>query len=126
MTIAKQILFYERDYYMFSNFSAFTVEYEGRLWPTAEHLYQAMKFMGANTNQAIVDEIFEARSAYKTKEIAYKKENRQYIRSDWFEIRVSEMEKVIRLKHKQHKFVQEKLAETGNSEIIENSPHDSF
>lgn len=41
-----KIFFYPKEFYVFDNFSSFQIEYGGRLWPTAEHAYQASKFMG--------------------------------------------------------------------------------
>lgn len=41
----RRILFYEqnRPYYNFTNFSADEVEYENKIYPTSEHLFQARK-----------------------------------------------------------------------------------
>jgi ribA/ribD-fused uncharacterized protein len=33
---------------------------------------------------------------------------------------------IVRAKHDQHEYIQRKLLETGNAELIENSPTDSF
>ena len=38
------VLFYERYFYCFSNFSSFKVEWRGVLWMTSEHAYQAAHF----------------------------------------------------------------------------------
>ena len=114
------VLFYEREFYTFSNFSSFQVEYKGVLWPTSEHAYQAAKF----TDPSIVDEILKTRSAHEAFKLA-----RSYadnVRPDWNDVRVSVMEEVVRAKLSQHPYVQQKLKETGDREIIEDSPVDPF
>lgn len=45
---SKTIYFYEKgkDYYNFTNFAPYEVMYEGKKYPTSEHLFQAMKASG--------------------------------------------------------------------------------
>lgn len=38
------IFFYPPEYYIFDNFISFQIDYDGYLWPTSEHAYQAAKF----------------------------------------------------------------------------------
>ena len=118
----KEIHFYEREFYMFSNFSSFSVEMDGVQWPTSEHLYQAMKFMGQDSD--IVAQIKNAPSAHEARQIA-KKYPDQVIK-DWDTIKVEMMEKIIREKHAQHTYIQKKLLESMGRELIEVSPRDSF
>jgi len=115
-----KIFFYEREFYVFSNFSSFAVEYNGCLWPTSEHAYQAQKF----TDKNIVDEILKAGSSYDAFKIA--RAHEQDIRADWQSIRVDVMEKIVRAKLEQHEYIRKMLLETGTREIIEDSPLDSF
>ncbi len=115
-----KILFYERTFYMFSNFSSFTVEYDGILWMTSEHAYQAAKFDDKN----LIEEVRNAKSAHDAFVIARSYDDKK--RSDWMDIRVEVMEKIVRAKLQQHKYIQDKLLGTDNKEIIENSPVDSF
>lgn len=109
---------------MFSNFSSFSVEKDGVLWNTSEHLYQASKFMDSDSKINIVEEIRNSRSAHDSKKIAEKYSNR--IRKDWDDVKIGVMEEIIRLKHDQHKYIQRKLLESAGREIVENSPIDSF
>lgn len=119
-----KILFYENEYYIFSNFSSFAVEKDGVVWQTSEHLYQASKFMGESPSLEIIEEIRNARSAHDSKKIT-KKYPDSY-RPDWEEVKIQVMENIIRLKHDQHEYIQKKLKESGDREIIENSPKDAF
>lgn len=115
-----KILFYERKYYMFSNFSSFTVEHDGIFWMTSEHAYQAAKF----NDETLIKEVQNAKSAHDAFVIARSYDDKK--RNDWMDIRVETMERIVRAKLQQHKYIQDKLLETGDKEIIENSPVDSF
>ena len=114
------VLFYEREFYMFSNFSAFAVKYDGDMWPTAEHAYQAKKFYDFD----IRDKIKSARSAHEAKQIAKVFEHE--MRDDWEEVKLIVMEEIIWAKLSQHPYIQEKLLQTREREIIEDSHKDAF
>lgn len=114
------ITFYEDRYYMFSNFSAFSVYYEGWLWMTSEHAYQAMKFQQAWLQEWIRNQ----RSAHLAKKCAQAQSNNY--RTDWNSVKVSIMRDICRQKLQQHEYIQRKLLETGNRLLVEASPTDSF
>ena len=114
--------FYEREYYCFSNFSSFAVEWKGRLWQTSEHAYQASKFF--ETGPEIAEQIFNARSAHDSKKLAEKHQDK--IPADWDSRKVAIMEDICRHKLQQHTYIQKKLLETGKKEIVEDSPKDNF
>lgn len=116
-----RILFYEEKYYMFSNFSAHQVEYEGVLYPTAEHAYQSAKFI----DPRVKEEVRKAKSPLEAKYLA-NEVYRDIKRKDWEKIKMEIMYKVIKAKVEQHEEVKNKLVETGDLEIAENSPVDSF
>ena len=116
----ERVLFYEGKWYFLSNFSSFAIWWMGILWMTVEHAYQAAKF----TDPAIVEEIRTAMSAHDAKKIARKYQDK--VRADWNDIKLEIMEKLLRLKIEQHPYVREKLLETGDAELVEDSPKDSF
>ncbi len=118
--IQEPVFFYERQFYMFSNFSAFAVIWQGQKWMTSEHAYQAAKF----TDPIIQDEIRNALSAYAAKKVARSFDDQR--RPDWAEVKLGVMEDILRAKLAQHAHIQTKLRETGAREIIEDSPTDSF
>lgn len=105
---------------MFSNFSAFEVEWDGKSWPTSEHAYQAAKF----GDKDIRKEIQITKSPYDAKELAKTYKDKK--RSDWNDAKLDIMESIVRHKLSQHEYIKQKLIETGNEEIIEDSPTDSF
>ena len=116
------VYFYTPTYYAFDNFSAFSVELWGRVFPTSEHAYQWKKFEFSKS--AVAEEIVNARSARDTKVIA--DAHKEEISPDWHTVKVSYMEEILRAKIAQHEKVKSLLMETGTKEIIENSPTDAF
>ncbi|MFZ1302173.1 MAG: NADAR family protein [Candidatus Microsaccharimonas sp.] len=114
--------FYEREFYTFSNFSSFQVDWEGRRWPTSEHAYQAARYMG--TSPEFVEKIFNARSAHEAWEIA--QSNKQHDRQNWPEIKAEVMLDICRHKLQQNPYVKHKLLLTNDELLVEDSPIDSF
>jgi len=121
-TSGKIIGFYEREFYVFSNFSSFAVDWQGRRWQTSEHAYQAAHFI--DTNEKLYEKIFNARSAHDAYKIA--KANADKAAKNWDEIKVTIMEEIIRLKLEQNPYVKKKLLETEELLLAEDSPKDSF
>ena len=117
------ILFYGGEFgYFMSNFSAFEVNYDGHIWKTSEHAYQAAKF---SKDSSVYNEILTATSAHNALKLA--EYNYEHKRPDWNETeKVRAITLIVRAKHDQHEYIQRKLLETGNLELIENSPKDSF
>ena len=101
------ICFYEREFYPFSNFSSFMLEWKGTLYMTSEHAYHTEKF----TDSEIIRKIKEARSVHDVFQIS--REYQDKVRPDWLDIRVSVMEEIIRAKVAQHPYVKQKLIESG-------------
>lgn len=112
-----KVLFYEGPWYCFSNFASFMVSYDSVEWMTSEHAYQAAKF---RTNYPIWESILRARSAHDAKKIARAKNDFKI--DNWQDIKLPTMEEIVRAKRDQHPYIQKKLIETGNMEIIEDSP----
>jgi len=116
------VFFYEQEFYVLSNFSAFALEWHGQLYPTVEHAYHAEKFRG--TSQTIRDLITVARSAHDAFQLAqhYKEQRRK----EWDRVKVGIMGQMIMAKADQHEYVTRKLMETGERVLIENSWRDDF
>ncbi|MFA5010086.1 MAG: NADAR family protein [Patescibacteria group bacterium] len=112
--------FYEREFYVFSNFSSFQVEWHGRLWPTSEHAYQAAHFF--DTAPELVEQIFHAKSAHEAFKIA--KTNADKAPANWEDIKVGIMEDICKHKLLQHRYIQRKLLQTGDLPLVEDSPAD--
>lgn len=117
---SKTVLFYTHENSVFDNFSAFQVFWGGILWPTVEHAYQATKF----TDPVIISIIRETRSPYEAKRLA--RVYKGNVRVNWLAVELTIMEDILRAKLAQHEYVQRKLIETGDAELVEDSPSDSF
>lgn len=120
--VEQYIGFYPREFYCLDNFSSFKVEYKGYLYSTVEEAYQTSKFEGCAPE--VAEKIRKSMSAHEAQKIAA--ENRACMRSDWNDVKLSIMETLLRLKVKQNPYVLKKLMETGDYQIVEDSPKDSF
>jgi hypothetical protein len=118
-----QVLFYERDFYVLSNFSAFTLQWFGFRFDTSEAAYHWMKFPDPSMPE-IRDAILLAPSAHEAFKIAERFKDVR--REDWDEVKVPFMKKILRAKADQHEYVLRKLMATGNRELIEDSWRDDF
>jgi ribA/ribD-fused uncharacterized protein len=118
---ADPIGFYEREFYPLSNFSSFQVAWKERLWPTSEHAYQAAHFFESSPD--LVEKIFNSRSAHEAYKLA--KANADKAPANWEEVKVSIMEDICRHKLQQHPYVQQKLLETIDLPLVEDSPKDA-
>ena len=114
--------FYPREFYTFDNFSSFQVVWRGIRWATSEHAYQASHFF--DTDPELAEQIRDAMSAHDAYKLA--KANADKAPKDWDEIKVGIMEEIERCKLKQHPYIQQKLRQTGDIPIIEDSPKDDF
>ncbi len=131
-----QVFFYEQDFYVLSNFSAFTLIRHGIRFYTAEHAYHWEKFnpvlykgmcsvsVSDNLQESIMDMIRTAVSAHDAYHIA--QNFARFRRPDWDDVKVDVMREIIRAKADQHEYVRRKLLATGDRELIENSWRDDF
>lgn len=115
-----QIFFYEQEFYVFSNFSSFSIEWKGKLYPTSEHAYHSEKF----EDEEMKEQVRNARSAHDVLKLT--KANNDKRRGDWQEIKLLVMKDILRIKVEQHPYVKKKLLESGNKELIEDSWRDSY
>lgn len=118
----EKVLFWNEkgEFACFSNFSIYPLMYDGVLWPTTEHAYQAAKF----DDQKTKDEILNAGSPLEAFNIG--RDSKNILRKDWYEKRAIVMESIVREKIKQYPEVYEMLIKTGDREIVEASPIDPF
>jgi len=119
----EQVFFYEAEHYYLSNFSAFAIRFNGLLWMTAEHLYQAHKFFWLKDGK-IADMIFHAPSAHEAKQIA--KAHKDKIFPEFEQVKLVIMEAILRAKIEQHSYVLKMLLKTSDAILIEDSSKDAF
>lgn len=113
--------FYPKEFYVFDNFSSFQIEYDGFLWPTSEHAFQAAKFKDCAPE--IFQQILNARSAHDAQKIA--RENKFIRNPEWEELKETKMKEILICKVEQHPYVLKKLLDSGDREIIEDSWRDA-
>jgi hypothetical protein len=116
-----QVFFYERDFYVFSNFSAFNLQRKGLKFDTSEAAYHWEKFPDKPHFREVIR---LASSAHEALKIAEAHSN--HIRPDWLDVRVGIMREILFAKVDQHEYVRRKLLATGTRELIEDSWRDSF
>jgi len=118
----EQVFFYEPEFYVLSNFSAFTVNWGGHRFDTAEAVYHWEKFPSGRRD--IRWEILMAPSAHEAYQIAQRHKDQRH--KDWDAVKVDIMREILIAKVKQHEYVRRKLIETGDRDLIENSWRDDF
>lgn len=123
----KQVFFYEQDFYVLSNFSAFNLRWHGHRFATSEHAYHWCKFSSLIRSESggyVRDQILDADSAHEAFKVA--ESNRDRRRIDWDDVKVDTMRAILRAKASQHEYVRRKLLATGDRDLIENSWRDDF
>lgn len=123
----ERVFFYEQDFYVLSNFSAFTIMWKGLRFDTSEAVYHWEKFNNPGLTPfetAVLDSIRCAPSAH----VAFKigQEHKRLRRPDWDDVKVDVMREILRAKADQHEYVRRKLLATGDRELIEDSWRDDF
>ena len=119
---ASRVRFYEHDFYVLSNFSAFRLRWRDIDFDTSEHAYHCEKFF--DTVVGIAHEIQGAESAHEAFKIAER--NKHLRRHDWDDVKVSIMLGILRAKAAQHEYVRRKLLATGDRELVEDSWRDDY
>lgn len=125
----KQVFFYEQDFYVLSNFSAFNLVWKDNVFHTSEAAYHWEKFNAPEEERTeaiatIQQMILNAPSAHEAFKIA--ETNKELARKDWAEVKVCTMFDILWAKVNQHEYVRRKLLATGDRELIEDSWRDDF
>ena len=103
-----------------SNLYKKSLVFEGILFPTAEHAYQYGKFRDEDTRKWAM----EAPKPHLISILAHSLFVWDIV-DNWSKIKVNRMYNVLKAKFS-HYYIRQKLLETGNSILIENSKMDSF
>ena len=119
--VDSQVLFYGGEFgYCFSNFAAFSVVWRDRVWQTSEHAFQAACF----DDEAVIEEIYNATSAHDALKLAIKYLDQA--RPTWKDDRLRIMKEICKAKLDQHPYIQKSLRQSGEAELIEDSPKDEY
>lgn len=119
----EEIRFYRSSgpYGYLSNLFLCPISFEGRTFPSSEHAYQ----YGKPIKKAVADWIVAAPTASLCAQAAHALLSWQ-VRSEWSQIKVDRMRAVLRAKFNQHPELATLLAQTGESQLIEESSTDAF
>jgi ribA/ribD-fused uncharacterized protein len=121
----KQVFFYEQEFYVLSNFSAFRLAWRGRDFDTSEHAYHWEKFDSATRpGMEVQRRILGAVSAHSAFKIAEQYQASR--RVDWDTVKLNIMSNILRAKAQQHEYVRRKLLGSGDRELIEDSWRDNY
>lgn len=122
--VAARICFFEPwdPYGWITALSAHPVEIDGEVWTTAEHYYQAQKFVGQEEAMAAVKTAPDGKGALAASRV-YKAK----MRADWTDARkVEVMRRAFEAKFLQHADLAKDLLETGDALLVERTDHDDF
>ena len=116
------ILFYSAngDYGCFSNFSRHPVKLKGKVWPTSEHYFQAMKFEGTEH----MGEVLRASGPGEAARMG--RDRKRPLRKDWEQVKDDVMREVVYAKFLQHSDIQEVLLGTGEATLVEHTTNDRY
>jgi len=104
-----------------SNFYPAPFLLEGRVWPSAEHYFQAQKFP---TDLVLQERIRQAATSQIAKRLGRTKS--EHFRQDWNDKREYFMEKALEAKFAQNPTLQEILKSTYPLNLIEKNPYDAY
>jgi ribA/ribD-fused uncharacterized protein len=114
--------FFLSGWYVFDNFAPFQVEWRDKLYPTAEHAYQAAHF--TDTNPELAEKVRLTSSPREASDFANL--NSMHDDPEWKEKRLSIMEEIVRCKLNQHLYVKQILIESKDKFIVEMNDDDAF
>lgn len=126
-TLSQPILFYDKNepYYEFTNFvEGFPILIDGIQYPSSEHYYQAMKF---TKQPQLMKMIRDTKHPADSRKLAKQFQDKKWMDPDFFGQRQDRvMQKALRAKFTQHPYLYTMLIDTGDSELIEDSPYDAY
>ena len=110
---------FDGEYRFLSNFFASSVVLDGEEYPSVEHAYQAAKTLVHSEQQ----QIKLAETPGKAKRLG----RRVTLRSDWENVKIDVMARLVKQKFVSHSELTTKLLATGEAYLVEfNNWHDSF
>ena len=102
-----------------SNFEEAPVEFEGVMYPTNEHAFQAAKVLDPEERRVFATLGHPSKAKWLGRRVP--------LRADWEEVKIDVMRRVNRDKFTRHAHLREKLLATGERELIEgNTWRDHF
>ncbi len=103
-----------------SNFASSPIFLDGKLWPTTEHYYQAIKYEGADYAEVVRC----AHSPMVSKNLT--RDPQHPPRADWDEVKDQAMLDALRAKFTQHAHLRTLLLATGDNDLVEHTANDHY
>ena len=110
----EKITLFRGDYAFLSNFQKCKVEFDGEIYPTVEHAFQAAKTFDKEERKKIL--------AVASPVIAKRIGRRVALREDWEDVKCDIMLELLKSKFSNDE-LKEKLLATGDAELIEGNNH---
>ena len=107
-----------------SNFSPHGVALDDAVWPTVEHYFQAAKFVTHQIPPTPTPS--GARRARATPPTWAARDRRHPLRADWEQVKEDVMRRAVRQKFESHAEIAALLLDSGDEELVEASPVDSY
>ncbi len=108
------------DHGYMSNFAAYPITLDGAVWPTTEHYFQAMKFVGTE-HEAHIRKL-------KSPAIAARmgRSRKLPLRRDWETVKDDVMRKAVLAKFTQHTEIAALLIATAPAKLVEKTTRDEY
>ncbi|KAJ8501881.1 hypothetical protein ONZ45_g11977 [Pleurotus djamor] len=114
----------------FLNHSPHRVLYRNRIYPTATHLFEAMKYLDGAPGQPgrpdLAERIEKCGDVLDVYPLSAEFQSKGFVRSDWGLVYESCMDEVLCLKFRQHPNLRTDLMRTGMAPIIYDDPSDDY
>jgi len=108
------------DFGEFSNFAKFSIELDGKRWPTSEHYFQAQKF----DDPGYREQIRTAKSPMIAARLG--RSRKVKLRRDWESVKVEIMRTAVRAKFLQHDELRTLLLSTAAAKLVEHTVNDDY
>jgi N-glycosidase YbiA len=109
-----------KPYGNFSNFAAYAIELDGKIWPTSEHYFQAQKFVGTTHEETV------RQAATPGEAATIGRDRSRPLRPDWEAVKDNVMRVALYAKFSQHPSLTQELLGTGNAMLIEHTKNDRY
>jgi ribA/ribD-fused uncharacterized protein len=103
------------DHAFLSNFYPADTPYEGMVYPSSEHAFQAAKTLDREERQRL--------AALSTPAKAKRAGRRVDLRPDWEQVKIAIMKDIVRAKFQHNQELGQKLLATGDAELVEGNQH---
>jgi ribA/ribD-fused uncharacterized protein len=104
----------------FSNFALFPFVLEGKVWPSSEHYFQAMKYLDPD----LQEKVRLAKTPYEAAVLG--RDPNLPKREDWDEYRLIVMNKALHAKFSSYQVLQDLLKSTNHAKLFEHTKNDCY